>query len=779
MPKTSNDIIKSVVQITGNTGKFGTGFVFASENGEIWILTCAHVVRDVGGRINVRIKDQRVMDKPIEVLACGEKHEADLAVLKTTEKEGEHIPVLKLGLGGNEDLPVCICGFAFLYGEFHKAEPLKGTAKKIVVLQEDGGPLITAWKLLMNSNNLLEEGYSGSPVVSVATQTVFAIASISEYKGERGYAVSLAHLQDVWSAMPQELLGLQQVAAAHPQREQRNTHLETTELQVKYKEFVDLCDHISNELIKYRKKARWKLIKSKQRPDHKRNEYTWLRWSKIWLSLDEIFGAELVLYADMKDWINSKYSEGSLSLSELDFCLETLRDMDYPAQEAKLDSTSAYIWMRGSAEENGFQSVICAVCDEHRALERELKRSISDGRCPSELIEYLEECIRKLNSPLDALAATLRAKKEEQVDDKDSASERKVNGFTGGRALIIGVGDYPHAQLSNLPATVSDAEAIGTVLTDPARCGYLPGKVEVISGSKATVSNIRSALHSLSKYSNLQSTVLVYFSGHGGRVLQNERWHTYLCPRDTNPADFSSTSISGNEFSELLAAIPARKMLVIIDACHAGGIVELKTSGVVIQCKAGLSEDYYEALAQGNGRVVLASSKEDQVSHVRGKLSLFTHYLVEALGGGATVRGDGLIHVLDVFHYVNETVQQEQPGQIPILKVKDLDLNFPIALDRGGKGVGLTQVLPTIVAIREQIIHDPLNGAKALSEYLMAKPDLADKLDEVDLKRAELVRIQQERELFDSISDNDKVIRNRTVFFLLRVCHELEEYPGL
>lgn len=108
-----------------------------------------------------------------------------------------------------------------------------------------------------------------------------------------------------------------------------------------------------------------------------------------------------------------------------------------------------------------------------------------------------------------------------------------------------------------------------------------------------------------------------------------------------------------------------------------------------------------------------------------------------------------------------------------------MDLNFPIAMDRGGKGVGLTQVLPTIVAIREQIIHDPLNGAKALSEYLKAKPDLAGKLDEVDLKRAELVRIQQERELFDSISDNDKVIRNRTVFFLLRVCHELEEYPGL
>jgi len=163
---------------------------------------------------------------------------------------------------------------------------------------------------------------------------------------------------------------------------------------------------------------------------------------------------------------------------------------------------------------------------------------------------------------------------------------------------------------------------------------------------------------------------------------------------------------------------------------------------------------------------------------MRGDLSLFTHYLIQALRGGAAVRGDGLIHVLDIFHYVNEGVQKEQPGQVPVLKVKDLDLNFPIALDRGGKSIGLVHSPPTVVSIREQIIHNPVDGARSLSELLKSKPDLAGKRDEVDLKRAELVRIQQERELFDSLSDNDKATRNRTVFFLLRVCHELEEQPG-
>lgn len=157
------------------------------------------------------------------------------------------------------------------------------------------------------------------------------------------------------------------------------------------------------------------------------------------------------------------------------------------------------------------------------------------------------------------------------------AKEPRMNGFRNGHALVIGVGDYLH--LSDLPATVRDAKAIETVLVDPARCGYLSDKVEIICGTEATGVNIRNALRSLSESTDSQSTVLIYFSGHGGRVLQNGRWQTYLCPRDVNPADFSSTAISGDEFSELIGAIPARKILIILDACHAGDSVELKTSG--------------------------------------------------------------------------------------------------------------------------------------------------------------------------------------------------------
>ena len=229
-------------------------------------------------------------------------------------------------------------------------------------------------------------------------------------------------------------------------------------------------------------------------------------------------------------------------------------------------------------------------------------------------------------------------------------------------ALLVGVGDYTHPRFASLPATVRDAQAVATVLTDPARCGYPPGNVQTITGLDTTVANIRAALQSLAQSTGIQSTVFIYFSGHGGRALLPSpaggrgaggegRWRAYLCPREADPDDLAHTAISGDEFSALLAAIPARKLLVMLDACHAAGSAELKAADGTVMWKAGLSDDYYEALSQGSGRVVIASSKAEQYSYVRkqGELSLFTWHLCEALGGKAAVRGDGLIHVLDVF----------------------------------------------------------------------------------------------------------------------------------
>ena len=199
VPETLDDLLKSVVLITGTGSRsFGTGFAIHAELDATWILTCAHVVEDVGGIDNVRVEN-----KPAESLACGKSEEVDLAVLKV---EGLILPSLKLERTDRRNIACVIVGFAELAGELKKAEPLEGRLGNNVVMQAPQGPRVKAWKLWIEGRTLLAHGYSGSPVICNDTATVVAVASHREYQGERGYAVSLANLQDIWPELPPHLL---------------------------------------------------------------------------------------------------------------------------------------------------------------------------------------------------------------------------------------------------------------------------------------------------------------------------------------------------------------------------------------------------------------------------------------------------------------------------------------------------------------------------------------------------------------------------------------------
>jgi hypothetical protein len=166
-------------------------------------------------------------------------------------------------------------------------------------------------------------------------------------------------------------------------------------------------------------------------------------------------------------------------------------------------------------------------------------------------------------------------------------------GFENTSALLIGSGDYVHPRFASLPATVRDVWAIPDILTDPERCAYPLGNVRTITGSDATAANVRIALDFLAQSMNLEATVFIYFSGQGGRALENGQWRIYLCTREADPDDLSNTVIPGDEFSAALTVIPAHRVLVMLDACHAGGSAELKAADGATIWKSGLPEDYY------------------------------------------------------------------------------------------------------------------------------------------------------------------------------------------
>ena len=248
-------------------------------------------------------------------------------------------------------------------------------------------------------------------------------------------------------------------------------------------------------------------------------------------------------------------------------------------------------------------------------------------------------------------------------------------------------------------------------------------------------------------------------------------WQTVLCTWDTDLDNLGSSAISGDELLNEIHAIPAKKILLIVDACHAGG-TNIKGANYFLK-RSGLPNSYYEILSSGEGRVLIASSKQHQYSYLKDKYSLFTYHLLNGLKGKASIRGDCLVHVLDLFDYVNEAVKGDEPKQEPILKANNVDQNFPVAISNITISNKTNAKTLTLSNIREEIINAPSLGAQSLSNYISKNHLFLAKQNEIDMLRSELSTITNETNIF-GWDDNAKVTKRRIIFRLLKICSDLE-----
>jgi len=263
--------------------------------------------------------------------------------------------------------------------------------------------------------------------------------------------------------------------------------------------------------------------------------------------------------------------------------------------------------------------------------------------------------------------------------------------FDQGHALVVGVG-------ADLPNTVDDATGLAGILRDPARCAYPVDQVHLLTGENATRERILSALDALAQSAGSGSTVVVYYSGHGYRVAAPTGEFYYLMPYGYDLELLYQTAVSGAEFADRLRAIPAQKLLLLLDCCHAGGVGEAKAPGLQM-AKSPLPPEAHSLLAEGSGRVLIASSQEDELSFAGRPYSAFTLALIEALCGAGVAKEDGTVRVADLALHAREVVPGRTDGrQHPILHFEQAD-NFALAYYAGGetqsKGMPFT-VVPEI-----------------------------------------------------------------------------------
>jgi Caspase domain len=250
--------------------------------------------------------------------------------------------------------------------------------------------------------------------------------------------------------------------------------------------------------------------------------------------------------------------------------------------------------------------------------------------------------------------------------------------FENGFALSVGMG-------GDLPVTVDDAHAISRILRDEQRCAYPDEHVRSLLGDEATRDGILQGFDWLAEQTRDRedATVVVYFSGHGTRE------HFLVGAR--------GTLISPEEIRDKLAAIRARKLLVLLDCCYAAGVWdprEDRDSKEPWQKRSTVDPGVIEMLRRGAGRVVLASSRRNQTSFVGRPYSVFTTALVEALSGNGAAENDGYVRLTDLIAWVGARVREltrnHQHVQVPVADFRGAD-NFAVSYygggDRDAKGV--------------------------------------------------------------------------------------------
>lgn len=270
-----------------------------------------------------------------------------------------------------------------------------------------------------------------------------------------------------------------------------------------------------------------------------------------------------------------------------------------------------------------------------------------------------------------------------------------VQQFAHGYALLIGVGRTQYKPYS-LPVTIKDVEAVQRALTDAALCAYPEDHIRLLINEQATRPGILAGLQWLQEQcgADAEATAVVYYSGHGD--LDKQTGAYTLVTHDVVKGMIPQTGLSGQEFTDALRNLPAKRLLVFIDSCHAEGMASSKDadSDAVAPglTKSPPPKTLLEALKEGEGRAVFTSSRGSQKSWIlKDKtLSIYTHHLLEALDGAGSQSADKVVRVSHVMKHLAETVpattaKEWNQAQTPFFDMAAED--FPMALLRGGKGL--------------------------------------------------------------------------------------------
>ena len=233
-------------------------------------------------------------------------------------------------------------------------------------------------------------------------------------------------------------------------------------------------------------------------------------------------------------------------------------------------------------------------------------------------------------------------------------------------AVVIGVSSYKDTRISSLRYASADAKAFYEWLISPTGGKYAPSNVNCLLDKNATAKNIKNALFVWLKQAIREDIITIFFACHGSPESPDSLNNLFLLPYD---AKYDEIATSGFPMWDLETAlkrfIKAKKVVIIADACHSGGIGQ--SFDIARRANRGIkvnpiSSELQSLSKVGDGVCVISASDEKQFSQESqnwgGGHGVFTYFLLKGLKGEADYSNDQRVTLGELIPYLSEQVRR-------------------------------------------------------------------------------------------------------------------------
>jgi hypothetical protein len=232
-------------------------------------------------------------------------------------------------------------------------------------------------------------------------------------------------------------------------------------------------------------------------------------------------------------------------------------------------------------------------------------------------------------------------------------------------ALLVGVGRFQDGAWGALRYPEKDAEDLAAVLRDPERGGF--AHVEVLKDAP-TREQLKEALRRVADQNrDERDTVVVYVSSHGTLARDSiGELRRYLVASDTRLREVAASGIAMDELKASFDALRSRRKVLVLAACHSGGGKSLLPADVQRELTGTKSGFFVRPIEEvSRATVVLAASDWGETAREDEGLrnDIYTHYLVEALRGGADRNVDGAVTVSEAHDYARRRTYEFTGGR--------------------------------------------------------------------------------------------------------------------